>query len=91
MHEKESALPVDLIGIYSEMAELIGVENTKKLYEHFKGQQVTFPVRLYTKDFIVRQVNSCDSESIKSQATKYGYSERHLRQILKDDGHIKFT
>ncbi len=91
MYEKGNALPGDLIGIYSEMAELIGVENTKKLYEHFKGQQVSFPVRLYTKDFIIQQVNSCDSESIKSQATKYGYSERHLRQILKDDGHIKLT
>jgi hypothetical protein len=91
LHEKENILPVDLVGIYSEIAEIIGIENTTKLYEHFKGQQVSFPMRLFTKEYIIKQVNSCNTESIKSQATRYGYSERRLRQMLKDENYMKFT
>ena len=37
--------PSDFVSIYSEMAELVGIENTYKIYEHFKGQQMIFPQR----------------------------------------------
>ncbi len=84
LHEKDKILPDDLVGIYAEMADIIGIENTKKLYENFKGQQVSFPMRLYTKDYILKQVSSNNEESIKVQATKYGYTERRLRQLMKD-------
>lgn len=76
--------PCDLIGIYGELAELIGIENAVKVYENFKGQQVSFPMRLYTKDYVVSQVTTNGKETIKSQATRYGYSERRLRQIIKE-------
>lgn len=75
----------DLLGIYGEIAELINIENTIKIYEHFRGQQVSFPMRLYTKEYIIAQVNSSSSKSIKKLATQYGYSERRLRQILKEN------
>ena len=35
--------PSDLVSVYGEMAELVGVENAFKIYEHFKGQQMNFP------------------------------------------------
>ncbi len=82
--EGDKVLPDDLTGIYAEMAEIIGVENTKMLYENFKGQQVSFPMRLFTKDYILKQVNLNKDEPIKVQATKYGYTERRLRQLMKD-------
>lgn len=43
MNFKES----DLMPLYKEMAEIIGVEQTWKIYKHFKGQQVLFPQRIY--------------------------------------------
>ena len=83
MSEKYKVQPNDLIGVYSEMAELIGLEAVTKIYIHFKGQQIAFPTRLYTKDYIVRQLNTGEDQPMGKIATKYGYSERRLRQILK--------
>lgn len=83
--------PCDLIGIYKDFAELIGIENTIKIYENFKGQQVSFPMRLYTKDYIISQINTQGRETIKSQATHYGYSERRLRQMIKESENVKYT
>ena len=34
--------------IYKEISEIIGLEATLKIYLRFKGQQVSFPVRLYS-------------------------------------------
>lgn len=84
MSEKYKVQPNDLIGVYSEMAELIGLEAVTKIYIHFKGQQIAFPTRLYTKDYIVRQLNTGEDQPMGKIATKYGYSERRLRQILKE-------
>lgn len=74
----------DLVGIYGELAEIIGIDNVIIIYEHFKGQQVSFPTRLYSKDFIVGQAVSDKSQPIKKLATQYGYSERRLRQIIQE-------
>lgn len=37
-----------LNGIYETFSELIGFENTQKLYEVFKGKQIAFPVNLFS-------------------------------------------
>ena len=34
-------------GIYKELVDLLGEEDTLKIYENFRGQQVTFPMRIY--------------------------------------------
>lgn len=46
----------DLTPLYKEMAELIGIEETMKLYHHFKWQQVLFPQRIYNLEFIKNYV-----------------------------------
>lgn len=74
----------DLIGIYGELAEIIGIDNVIIIYQHFKGQQVAFPTRLYTKDYILKQVENSRHEPIKKIATKFGYSERRLRQLINE-------
>ena len=35
-------------GIYKEMVEVLGHDITIKVYENYKGQQITFPMRLYS-------------------------------------------
>lgn len=84
MHENNKIYSSDLTGIYEELAELLNVESAIKIYEHFKGQQVSFPMRLYTKDYIVSQITTNNNQSVKKSAVKYGYSERRLRQIIKE-------
>lgn len=86
MQKTLNVQPKDLVGVYEELAEIIGIDNVIIIYEHFKGQQVSFPTRLYSKDFIVGQIssNSNQPQSIKKIATQYGYSERRLRQIIQE-------
>lgn len=91
MHEEKEITASDLIGIYGEIAELTDIACAVKIYEHFKGQQVSFPTRLYTKDYILTQINADDKQPIKKMATQYGYSERRLRQIIKESNSIKAT
>ncbi len=74
----------DMVGVYSELAELIDTESVKKIYERFRGQQVVFPMRLYTKEFVLRQAEANEDISIKKLAAEYGYSERRLRQIINE-------
>jgi Mor family transcriptional regulator len=75
----------DLAGIYKDIAEVIGIESTIILHDNFKGQQITLPKKLYTRDYIVSQVkDGIEDNNIKAVAHQYGYTERRLRQILKE-------
>ena len=84
MYEKEKIHPTGLMGVYAELAELIGIDSTVEIYEHFKGQQITFPIRLYTRDFVITKATSNKTIPIKRLASEYGYTERRLRQLLKE-------
>lgn len=83
MTDTQELTATDLVGIYKEIAELIGIEATVILHENFRGQQITLPKKLYTKDYILRQAEG--AESIKKIAIKYGYTERRLRQMLMEN------
>ena len=75
-----------LNGVYETMSEIIGFDNVVKLYENFKGSQINFPTRLFSKEFVLQEaLKSYDgtSESINLIATKYSYSERTIRKLLK--------
>ena len=39
-----------LAEIYNQLVELVGIENTEEIYKNMKGQQITFPMRLYRTD-----------------------------------------
>jgi len=76
-----------LNGVYETMSEIIGFDNVVKLYENFKGSQINFPTRLFSKEFVLQEaLKTYDgtSESINIIATKYSYSERTIRKLLKD-------
>ena len=38
----------DFKGIYAEMSEILGEEIVKIIHKHYKGQQVNFPMKLYS-------------------------------------------
>ena len=71
--------------IYKEISEMIGIENTLKIYNHFKGQQVSFPVRLCNSKLArERIVNEFTGTNIKELVQRYNYSERTIRRMLKE-------
>lgn len=81
--------PVDIYSwntIYREFAKLIGVESTLEIFENYHGTQINFPMRLVSSDHIKQVVlNEYDGTNLKELAMFYGYSERHLRRLLKSD------
>lgn len=79
-----------LNGAYNDIANLLGIDAALKLHAAYRGQQITFPVQLFTKEFMVAQIiNEYNGYNVKQLATKFGYSEKWIRKILKD--HIDKT
>lgn len=74
-----------LNGIYNDLANLIGMDATKTIFDEYRGQQITFPVEFYSKKFVHNQiVKEYNGFNVKQLATKYEYSERTIRRILKE-------
>lgn len=82
MLDKESEL---YNTVYKEISEIIGLDSTLKIYLRFKGQQVTFPVRLYNPHLIQQNViKEYDGTNVSELAKKYDYSERTIRRMLSE-------
>ena len=74
-----------LNGVYSDIANLLGIEVVLQLHNAYRGQQISFPVQLFSRDFIKKQiVEEYNGYNIKQLATKYGYTEKWIRNILKE-------
>lgn len=75
----------NLNGAYSELADLLGVDNALLMHSKYRGTQMFFPLELFSKEFIINQiVSEYDGANIRYLATKYGYTEKWIRKILKD-------
>lgn len=75
----------DFVQVYEEIALIIGEEQTIKLYNNFRGQQITFPQRLYTTAYVTQYVNeNYNGKNVRELARKFGYSERRIREFLKE-------
>ena len=71
--------------IYKEISEIVGLESTLKIYLRFKGQQISFPVRLYNPHLIQQNViKEYDGTNISDLAQKYDYSEKTIRRMIRD-------
>ncbi len=75
----------DLAGIYSEVAEQVGVKNAYRLFCHFKGQQLTFPIKFLSGECIAEKIcKEYDGKNIRELSRKFDYSESRIRQILRE-------
>ena len=75
-----------LNGAYSELAALLGIDAVLKIHSKYRGTQMFFPVELFSREFIVKQiVDEYNGYNIRELATKYGYTEKWIRKILKDN------
>ena len=79
----------ELNGVYKDIADEIGLENTLTIYKLFHGTQVSFPNRLFSKEYtyqaIIREYNG---KNVPQLARKYNYSERSIWRILKQKNDI---
>ena len=72
--------------VYRDIADEIGLENTLAIYKLFHGTQISFPNRLFSKEYTHRAiVNEYDGNNVSQLAQKYNYSERSIWRILKSD------
>lgn len=73
----------NLQGVYKELAEIIGMEATIAVYNELKGQQVTFPTRLYERNYVIEEVNSrYNGVNLKELAKEFNYTERWIRTFI---------
>lgn len=85
MKKTEELCISDFAGVYKELASVIGIPATIALHQVYNGQQLTLPRKLYSRDYIISQVKATEKGSnVKQIASEYGYTERRLRQILKE-------
>ncbi len=70
--------------VYRELADEIGIENTIIVFNLFRGTQISFPNRLFSKEYthesIIKEYNGKNALQL---AQKYNYSERSIWRILK--------
>lgn len=84
---KQSEVDIEYFnGIYKEIANLLGADAALKLHKFYRGQQVSFPVNFFTTEYTVKQMlDEYDGHNIKYLATKYGYSEKWTRKIIREN------
>lgn len=70
--------------VYRELSELVGDDAACKIYLRFKGQQISFPIRLYNPTKIQQKViREFNGTNIPALAKKYEYSEKTIRRMIK--------
>lgn len=76
----------DYKGVYSEMVGILGEDVVKKIHENYKGQQLTFPMKLYSKEYIERYIyENKDRKNIRELAKELGYSEKWIKSIISNN------
>jgi len=71
-------------GCYCELIELIGHENTIKIYKRYSGQYLTFPKKLLTDEYVhTMLLSEYDGRNGKSLARKYGYTYSWVMKMIK--------
>ena len=71
--------------VYREIADEIGIENAMTIYQLFRGTQISFPSRLFSKEYTRKAIiNEYNGENVLQLAQKYNYSERSIWRILRE-------
>lgn len=75
----------NLAGVYKEIARTTDINVAIEMYNLFKGQQIIFPQRLYSKEFISTYIkDNYNGHNIRELSQMFGYSDRRIRQILNE-------
>ena len=71
--------------IYEELSEEFGYDVAIKMYQLYKGMQITYPTRLFNPEYVKQRIPiEYDGTNIRQLAQKYGYSEKTIRRMIKE-------
>ncbi len=71
--------------VYREISENLGMNTAMSIYQMFKGQQISFPVRFFDPAMSQQAIiQEYDGTNVRMLAVKYSYSEKTIRRIIKD-------
>ena len=74
----------DFKGIYAEMSEILGEEIVKIIHKHYKGQQVNFPMKLYSNEYVENYIIENYSEkTVREISITLGYSDKWVQKLIK--------
>lgn len=77
--------PEGFMQVYKDIADIIGPELTYEIFQQLRGQQVTFPIRLYTTEFVLDEIRKCgENVDFRKFSLEFGYTERYLRQLMNN-------
>lgn len=86
-NQEVEILKNDLSGlndVYRDIASEIGLENTLIIFKLFHGTQISFPNKLFSKEYTHNAIISeYNGKNVPQLAQKYNYSERSIWRILK--------
>lgn len=75
----------DLMPSYAEIARIIGVDETRKLFYGLKGQTISFNQHFYNVEYVRRYSRETyNGSNIKELAKELGYTERRIRYFLNE-------
>ncbi len=73
-----------LNSVYQEICDALGIDAANTIYNMFKGQQISFPLRFYNPQSVrARIAEEYNGSNIRALAIKYNYSERTVRRIVQ--------
>lgn len=75
------------ISVYGEIAQVLtNPKDVEKIYELLKGQTVSFPQKLYSKEYMRDYINAnYGTETAREIASILGISDRRVRQIASGE------
>lgn len=76
--------PVNWQAVYSELVDIIGSDNTLKVFHSFRGTTVNFPMRLVKREVIITAVKQDFAKGLKVRqiGNKYDLAERTVQKYL---------
>ena len=74
----------DFKGIYAEMLEILGEEIVRIIYMNYKGQQVNFPMKLYSNEYVEKYIiENYDKKSVRYMSRELCYSDKWIQKLIK--------
>lgn len=71
--------------VYQELADILNDKDVEKIYRNFRGMQVNFPMRLYSRDSVKKEIAKQKGIiNIKNLAVQTGYSVYTIRRIINE-------
>ena len=69
--------------VYREIANEIGIENARIIHKMFHGTQISFPGRLYSKEYTHRAIISL--RNMTTPSVQYGGSSK---QVIRNERYL---